>query len=245
MITGADIRQYRKELGLTQRDFAEKLCMSQAALSLIEKGRTALSEEHLRRLAEQFGRPEIGPSFDEFVRRLDEASANLATAIDTPGSRHQTLTVWQWSEDIDLSRPFKPTQAAGLVTVGSSKEAGIAFRMSTDSAQWAKGDVLVFESCRLDNLHDGSLCLVQLSVPKTKRGKKQAAGAKNKQRSAIPAGPAWRLTETIIALAHIAAQKRGRSVQFEPLSPRRPIIAFDDERFLAIFRAVYRGQYLT
>ncbi len=80
MITGADVRQYQNELGLTQRDFCEKLCMSQAALSLIEKGRTALSEEHLRRRGEQFGRTEFDPCFDEFSCRLGEASANLATA---------------------------------------------------------------------------------------------------------------------------------------------------------------------
>ena len=241
MITGADIRRYRKELGLTQRDFAEKLCMSQAALSLIEKGRTALSEEHLQRLAEHFVHTEFDPGFDEFVHRLGEASANLATALDTPGSRHLTLTVWQWSEDLDLSRPFKPTQAVDLITVGSTNEASVAFRMSTESPYWAKGDVLVFEGCRLDDLRDGSLCLVQLSMPKMKKSKEQVAGAKNKRRNAIPAGPA---TEAIIAITHVAAQKRGRSVQFEPLSPRRPILMFDQDQFLAIFRAVYRGQNL-
>lgn len=47
--------ELRKELGLTQEKFGEKMGMSYAAVSLIELGKTTINEKHLKLLAGVFG----------------------------------------------------------------------------------------------------------------------------------------------------------------------------------------------
>jgi len=219
-VTGADIRRYRKAISQTQIRFAERLGISQAALSMIEQGRTAISDEHLRRLTERFDAPEYRPAFREFLRKLEASRAESQAALDTPRSRYLTLTVWAWEEGIDLSRAMSPEQAVELMTIRTPDEPAIAFAMPKKSQFWAEGEVFAFERCAREDVRDGDVCMVQVRPPRA------------------------RATRTMIGVAHSAPAKRGRSVQIEPVSPPGPIFPVEDESVIGVFRAVYRGRYL-
>lgn len=193
--------------------------MSQAALSLIEKGRTALSAAHLENLAARFNGPDYQPTFSEFGRRLQEDAVAGQAALDSPGVRFLTLTVWRWDDAFDLGRRFTPDESAGLVTVRATDRRAIAFIMPQKSAHWVSREILVFEQSRVEDVRDGDVCLVQ---------------------SALPRGGG---TRTAICVAHAAPSKRGRELHLEPLSPAGSFIAATPEGVRAIFRVTFRGRY--
>jgi transcriptional regulator with XRE-family HTH domain len=49
------LKQFRKSLRLTQREFGEKIGMSDVAISYMESGRTALSEQNIKLICLTFG----------------------------------------------------------------------------------------------------------------------------------------------------------------------------------------------
>jgi hypothetical protein len=128
--------------------------------------------------------------------------------------------VWRWQEGFDLARTLTPDQAAGVITIEATGAPAIAFAMPRKSPHWTAGEVLVFERSRVEDVRDGELCLVQARAP---RGDG---------------------TRTHIAVAHLAPAKRGRALNFEPVSPPGPIFAADAERLIGLLRAVFRGRYL-
>uniref|UniRef100_UPI00355C9ED4 DBP48 n=1 Tax=synthetic construct TaxID=32630 RepID=UPI00355C9ED4 len=52
---GKEVKERRKELGLTQRELAEKLGVSRSTVSDIENGRRLPSEELLKKIKEILG----------------------------------------------------------------------------------------------------------------------------------------------------------------------------------------------
>jgi transcriptional regulator with XRE-family HTH domain len=49
------LKQFRKSMRLTQREFGEKIGMSDVAISYMESGRTALSEQNIKLICLTFG----------------------------------------------------------------------------------------------------------------------------------------------------------------------------------------------
>ena len=94
MLSGSDIRRYRKMLGMTQADFARQLGLAQATLSQIEGGRIALSDEHVQQLDDRFrlGKPAL--SFKEFKRDAERSMASNQAALSAPHGRYTTFVVW-------------------------------------------------------------------------------------------------------------------------------------------------------
>lgn len=220
MLTGADVRKYRKLVGLNQVEFAAQLGLAQSTLSLIEGGRISVSDDHVQQLEKKFAAPAYKPSFDEFLGLLERDRSEAQAAVKAPRGRHLTLTVWRWEDGFDLSRTPAPEQAADLITVTATENPAIALRMDRRTEWWSEGETLVFEQYRQDAVHDGDICLVQIRLP---RG---------------------RGTKTMIAVAHLAPAKRGRSLQLEPISPPGPIFGGNDDNVLALMVATHSSRRL-
>jgi transcriptional regulator with XRE-family HTH domain len=217
-MTGNDLRRYRRAVGLNQDSFARELGLSQSALSLLERGKVALSADHLAKLAAAFDQPRFEPQFSKFVKDLERSRAEGQAALSAPMVRHITLTVWAWSEEFDLSQAPAGDQAVGLVTVRSTQNDMIAFQMGKATEAWGAGEILVFEACERSQIRDGDVCLVQV---KTTRG---------------------RGTQTMLAIAHLAPAVRGNTLQLEPLSPPGAIFATGED-LIACMRATFRARY--
>ncbi len=220
MIGGSDIRRYRKAINLSQVDFAEQLGLSQSALSQLEGGRTCVSDEHIALLRERFGEAHLPQAFSDFLRDIERSRSQGQAAVTAPDSRWLALTVWAWQEGFDLGQTPSPDQAVDMVLVRPADASVIAFRIEKRSQYWAAGEIFVFEQASPQEVNDGELCLVQVQHPRA-RG-----------------------TRTLIAIAHFAHPKRGRTLRFEPISPAGAALPADDGRVIAVFRAIYRGRHL-
>ena len=215
---GRDIRRYRREIGWNQGAFARELGLSQSALSLLESGKIAVSDEHNGRLTKAFETGKVKPRISEFLQDLERHRAEGQAALTAPPGRHLVLTVWRWGPDFDLSRPPEPEDAVGVVAVRATNHDAIAVQMGKGSEAWSENEILVFERCEPEKVRDNDLCLVQVKAP---RGKG---------------------TKTLIAVAHLAPVARGQTLQLEPVSPPGPIFSASDE-LIACLRAVYRARY--
>ncbi len=219
-MSGLDIRRYRKRIGWNQTRFAERLGVSQSALSLIESGRVAVSEDHITKLRQAFAGSQTRPAFRDFLRDLDRGRAEGQAALTTSRGRYLMLPVWRWESGFDLSSALAPEHAVDMVTVRATKDPTIAFAMTKASEHWTQGEILVFERCRRTDLEDGDVCLLQVRLPRAKRNK------------------------TTLAVAHVVPDKGGQTVQFEPISPAGPIFSTKDDALPALLRVVYRGRHL-
>ncbi len=219
MIGGADIRRYRKKIGMNQVAFAERLGVSQSTLSVMEGGRIAVSEEHLARLKQQFDEPRYKPRFSDFIRALETEQAGGQAALTAPEGRFLTLTVWGWEEGFDLSQRPALDRARGLVTVRASDNPALAFEMNRPTERWEKGEILVFERCDPDQVEDGDLCLIQIR-------RLRARG-----------------TQTMIAMVRVSRTTHLRMLKFEPTSPSLPPFAAAEVTVTAILRLSYRAKY--
>lgn len=221
MISGSDIRRYRKAINLSQVDFAEQLGLSQSALSQLEGGRTGVSDEHITLLRGRFGEAHLPQIFSDFLREIERSRSQGQAAATAPDSRWLALTVWAWQEGFDLGQTPSPDQAVDMVLVRPGDASVIAFRIEKRSQYWAAGEILVFEQTSAQEVNDGELCLVRVQHPRA-RGMR-----------------------TLIAVAHFTHPKRGRTLRFEPISPAGAALPADDGRVIAVFRAIYRGRHLT
>ena len=221
MLNGSDIRRYRKSLGFSQVDFAQEIGLAQSTLSQIEGGRIPLSEEHFELIADKFKGSKYSPTFQEFIENVESGSVESLAALTTPHGQYSTLTVWAWEPGFDLGRAPLLEQAVDLVTVRAVKGHVIALEMNKRTKWWAEGEIIVFETCRPQDLNDGSICLVQTRTSKRSRPK------------------------TTVAVAHVRSTKAGRSVQLEPASPPGPVFVVADCDVLALLRAIYRGRHLA
>ncbi len=219
MVTGSDVRRFRRQIGWNQKRFAERMSLSQSALSLLESGKIGVSDEHLARLRAKFSGDEVSTTFEQFLAEVNASAAAQRAALHSPGARHVLLTVWGCEGGLDLARPLPPSQAVGLVAVRDSARPAIALSMPRASAHWAAGEILVFEECSTDHVRNGAVCLVQVAQP---RG---------------------RGTRTVIAVAHVGPTKREQSLHFEPISPAGPVFAVEPAAIIALLRVTFRARY--
>jgi len=220
VLTGSGVRQYRRAIGLGQVAFARHLGVTQPTLSMLEGGRITVSQDHVDRLKAAFPSPKFHPSFEDFLRELERGAALQQAALTTCASHHSTLTVWAWTEGFDLSRPPGPELAADLITVRGLSRPAVAVQMPGKSSWWQKGEVIVFERCRPEDVREGEVCLVQLRVGDS------------------------RSSRTLIAIARLGPAKRRKALRLEPTSPSGPMVEPVAESLLAILRAVYRARHL-
>ena len=220
MISGADIRRYRKLIGMNQIAFAERFGVSQSTLSVIEGGRIAVSGEHIERLKSQFDEPRFKHSFSRFLQSLQTERAAGQEALATPEGCLLTLTVWAWAEGFDLGQRPAPDRTRGLVTIRVSHRPAIAFEMNRRTEGWEKGEILVFEQFGPDDVEDGDLCLIQIKRPRA-RG-----------------------MQTMIATVRVSRTTHLRTLCFEPISPSLPPFAATEVTLIAILILVHRARYI-
>jgi transcriptional regulator with XRE-family HTH domain len=218
LVTGADIRRYRRAIGWNQTAFAERLGIGQSTLSVIEAGRISVSDDHVAGLVERFSGIEFKPTFPEFVQSLEQERAQAEAALSTPQGRFTTLTVWTW-DGFELGRQPAPDQAVGLVTIRATEGPAIALEMHKATHAWAKGEILVFEKCSPVDVTDGDLCLLQVKRPRA------------------------RAAQTLIATARVSRPASELAVQFEPVAPPAPRFSAADTAPATILRLIFRGSY--
>ena len=153
-LTGPVLRLYRSALGLKQDELGDELGCSQAAISLVEAGRMALSENLRESILVRFDRRGVKPRLSEFLAQLEqEAPPRLAQQART------TLPVFRWSPAFDpQDEPTEP--AVDLVTLRCSVPT-IALAMSSSSREWEADEILVFAVCEPSDCKPNDLVLLQ------------------------------------------------------------------------------------
>lgn len=207
-------------MGLGQMDFARQVGFSQGMLSQIEIGQITLSDDHLKKLERAFRGPKYELSFDEFQEQAEQEQAERLSALTAQQEQYVTLRAWRWSGSFDLDAVPPSDGDAGLVMVRSSGRPLVAVQLNRRSTHWVTGEILVFEHCQRNDVEEGDICLVKAKPPRV------------------------RLAKTMITLARKTQSKRGRVLQFEPLSPVSAVFAATDETVQAYLRAIFRCRYL-
>jgi len=220
LLTGADIRRFRKLLRLSQLEFAGQIELSQPTLSLLEAGRIALTEQHLRVLNENFAKQANGPTFAEFVATIEHERGGQQSALVAPIGRHLTLSVWRWREGWDLSVLPPQTDVVDLVTVPFMTNPAIAFAMPRANEHWAVGEILVFSRCERKEVQNEDVCLIQCT----------------RRRSRSP--------YTAVALARHVNSGNGRVLQLEMISPAGSALIAEQEQIQVLLRVVYRARHI-
>lgn len=153
-LTGPALRQYRRALGLKQGELGDELGVSQAAISLVEAGRMAVSESLRDALVERFDREGESPRLSEFLAELGQETPPRSTL-----QAHTTLPVYRWTPKFDpLEEPVD--RQVDLVTLRCSAPA-VALAMSSASTAWEQEEILVFAVCEPSNCKPGDLVLLQ------------------------------------------------------------------------------------
>jgi len=219
MLTGADIRRYRKTIGLSQIDFARRLGLSQSGLSQLENGRIAVCDDHVHQLQDRFSGRKTDLTFDSFLRQQAATGEASRRALSTDAGKHLTLTVWRWEDGYDLAQMPASELAVDLVTTHATSQATIAFQMTQKSTHWLSGEIFVFEECRPADLLDRDVCLVQFKPPRSQALK------------------------TVLAIAR-SASARSSARQLTPIAPRCPAFDASDKVIRILMRAVFRGHRL-
>jgi transcriptional regulator with XRE-family HTH domain len=218
-ITGSDIRRYRKELDLTQSEFVKQMGITQAALSLIEKGKTAVADSHLEKLRANFTAPPYALSFAAYERRLDAEREKVLAGKAALGD-HLTVVAWRWDEAGDLTDGFRADQAADLLTIRKPAGRVLALVLPAGSEHWAPGEIAVFEECSASDLAHGDLCLIHYRTPR-------AADYR-----------------TAVAVAHVLPAGRGHTIQIQPVSPPGRVFEMSADLVHNLLKARFRGRYL-
>jgi transcriptional regulator with XRE-family HTH domain len=213
MITGADIRRYRKSIGLSQVEFAEQLGLSQSGLSQLESGRIAVSDEHLVQLKDRFS----DQDFEAYLSARATTRDASRQALTATTGKYLSLAVYLWEEGYDLGQVPSPEQVVDMVTIRATSNATIAFQMPRESVHWVRGEILVFEECRPADVIDEDICLIQIKPPRA------------------------RTPKTVLAAARLTS-KRGSLLQLTLIAPRSPTLSARDETIRTLMRTVFRGR---
>ena len=144
LLIGADLRKYRKAIQKSQQEFAKRMGISQATLSLIEVGKLPLSTAHLGRLEKEFNKPAYTPKFKDFVSKIEEQRRTGQALVGHPEAGFMTVPVYEWEENFDLSAAPASLGVKGMVTVRSATPEIIAFEMPSGSVWWVEKETLVF-----------------------------------------------------------------------------------------------------
>lgn len=217
LLTGVDIRRYRKSIGHTQVAFAERMGVSQSALSLLESGRIAVSEDHVAELKERFRGRDVKRAFTEFLTSLKASRAAAGASLATSTGRYLTLTVWRWEDGFDLGGPPAPETAVNVVSIRVTDKPSIAFQMPRASPHWSKDEILVFEECGPNELKDGDVCLVGAVTARSRR------------------------LQTTLGVAHLGKARRG-APKIQPLAPKGAPVAANAESIRTLLRVSFRAR---
>ncbi len=217
LLTGADIRRYRKSIGHTQVEFAERMGVSQSALSLLESGRIAVSEVHVDQLKERFRGRDVKRAFTKFLTSLKARRAAAGASLATSIGRYLTLTVWRWEDGFDLGGPPAPETAVNVVSIRATDKPMIAFQMPQASPHWAKDEILVFEECGPSELKDGDVCLVGVVTARSRR------------------------LRTTLGVTHLG-KARHDAPQIQPLAPKGAPVAVNAESMRILLRVSFRAR---
>lgn len=155
-ITGDDLRQYRRRLGLTQTEFAKRAGIPQQTFSNLETGRIPITADRIAQFRDAFDDAE--PSFAEFLKEVAATAQHRSPALESPLARQLVVTVWRFSE-FRFDRALPAGAAVGFVMVPFTDRPVVAVQMESATELWADGEILVFEQCRAEEIGEGQLCL--------------------------------------------------------------------------------------
>ena len=113
------LKKARKDLGLTQSQFAEKLGLTQTAYNLIENGKTSLSDKHIKPICAIFGineewlRTGINEEFkkNSLVKEIEDVASTLL-----PINQEYLLTLTKalyQKQCLEYTNPSDPTPTTG------------------------------------------------------------------------------------------------------------------------------------
>jgi len=219
MISGADIRRYRKSIGYSQIDFAQRLGVSQSGLSQLENGQITVSSEHHVHLKERFSGQDLEITFSAFLKNRLTNRDTAQRALTEVTGKYLTLTVWRWEDGYDLGHVPLPDQAVNLVTIRATSNTTIAFQLPQETTHWARDEIFVFEECRAVDILDQDTCLLQFKPPRA------------------------RTLKTVLAIAQHTSIS-GTLPHLVVLSPRCSTLVASDDSIHFLMRAVFRGRRL-
>lgn len=217
MLSGADLRKYRKKLGLSQHDMAKALGVSQASLSQVESGKLAISSKLQAKMEKEFGKAKYPVRYPDFARTVEKERQSQQTLVGNPDVTFQLLPVWEWEDNFDLSAAPSSLERRGVAAVRTIPDGAIAFAMPKGSALWAEGEILVFTRASLKECRTGDLCLVQVRPARSSSVRSMIVSVRQEE-----SGP-----------------------HFEPANRTEPTIAADPRRIEGLLKCVYRARYLV
>jgi len=211
------LRRYRRALGLRQADFAKRVGVTQAAVSLLEAGRMPLSEALAQTIWNEFDRPGVRPRLGRF---LEQQASEQRQSAPMASRSFTTLPVFTWTPRLDLEDDPGTMPTRGLVTVllapGSR---ALVLEMPEKTDAWVSGEILVFAVCGVEHCRADDLCLLR--------------PARSRRRNA-----------TVVARV---VRPRGKSMaarHFEPLLPKGPRVPARADAVKDVLRCVYRARYV-
>lgn len=154
MIDGPTLCRYRRALGIRQQDLADALGVTQAAISLIESGRMAISHSIQKDLWAIYDKRGMKPRLGAFLDSEASIGAGMAPVS-------VTLPVAAWTQRLDLMDDPTSRPAVDLVTL--RLEIGtraIALSMRETSPHWKRDEVLVFAFVGVERCKPGDLCVL-------------------------------------------------------------------------------------
>jgi transcriptional regulator with XRE-family HTH domain len=160
-LNGRVIRAYRMAVALNQSEFADRVGITQGALSLWESGKTAISASSADRLWRVFDAPPWTPTLSAFIEKQAAAQRPTASLPVHDSGSYQTLLVWRWTPDLDLGDDPSSFEVRGIVTV--RMEPGIeALALELPPQQrYQRGEIAVFRPKTGRDFTPGGLYLIQ------------------------------------------------------------------------------------
>lgn len=217
LITGELVRRYRKLIGLQQSEFANRWGLSQGALSQIEGGRLAISEDRATLLAKAFAGKGGEVPFPQFAQQFSRERRQSLPLVGHPTASYATLVAWRWSEDIDLAAEPVGLAPAGLVTLRLEQGVrALAFDAPLEPDE--RHETLVFVPTPFAEIASGDLVLYQRAG-----NGPSAAVIASVEHTGITSSRRTRLHSML------PREKRGREVRAEDVA--------------ALLRCVYRARY--
>lgn len=162
MVTGDDLKEYRKRIGLTQIEIAQRLGIPQQTYSNLETGRINIGPDRIDQFKAAFDHSDVDPSFSRFLEEIEAAARQRTPALESPLARQVAVTVWRWAE-FRLDRLMPAEAAVGIVMIPFTDRRVIAVQMDARTELWKRGEILVFEECQVGELDDRDIALA--SVP--------------------------------------------------------------------------------
>lgn len=217
-ISGSTIRAYRERLELTQKDFADRLGMSQGLISLIELGRGSVSKRLLKRLQLKSEEGAFKLGFSEFLT----TGGMVIQADESEFRAAQPIPLEPWTGRIDLRKPAdKGTE--GRIYLPGLPEGARAFHFNPSPRFLDPNTIAVFRPTQFIELIRDQVVLIQIKV---RHGTKE-----------LPA--------SIAHLGRAIVVRRGRRHihQFEAADPNVQVAVFEDESIEVAMTCCFCGKY--